>query len=81
MFLGAWSPEAIGDYCSGANHVLPTYGYARTHSALSVSDFTKSITVQELTPAGLRDLGPVAVELAQLEGLDAHARADHTPLA
>jgi len=75
VFLGAWSPEPMGDYCSGTNHVLPTYGYARAYSGLSVLDFVKGITVQELTPSGLLGLGPVAVELARLEGLDAHASA------
>jgi histidinol dehydrogenase len=75
VFLGAWSPEPMGDYCSGTNHVLPTYGYARTYSGLSVLDYLKRITVQELTPAGLRALGPTAVTLARLEGLDAHAAA------
>jgi histidinol dehydrogenase len=75
IFLGAWSPESMGDYCSGTNHVLPTYGYARAYSGLSVLDFIKRVTVQELTPAGLRSLGPVAVTLAQLEGLDGHAQA------
>jgi histidinol dehydrogenase len=75
VFLGAWSPEPMGDYCSGTNHVLPTYGYARAYSGLSVLDFMKGITVQELSPTGLRNLGPVAVELAKLEGLDAHASA------
>jgi histidinol dehydrogenase len=75
IFLGEWSPEPMGDYCSGTNHVLPTYGYARAYSGLSVVDFVKRITVQELSPAGLRALGPVAVTLAKLEGLDAHANA------
>lgn len=75
IFLGAWSPEPMGDYCSGTNHVLPTYGYARAYSGLSVLDFVKGVTVQELTPAGLRALGPTAVTLAELEGLDAHANA------
>jgi histidinol dehydrogenase len=75
IFLGSWSPEPMGDYCSGTNHVLPTYGYARAYSGLSVLDFVKGMTVQELSPAGLRNLGPVAVELANLEGLDAHASA------
>ena len=75
MFLGEWSPETIGDYCSGTNHVLPTYGHARAWSGLSLLDFTCRITVQELTPDGLRGLGPTAVELAQLEGLTAHSRA------
>ncbi len=53
VFLGEWSPEPMGDYCSGTNHVLPTYGYARAFSGLSVTDFMKRITVQELTAAGL----------------------------
>jgi histidinol dehydrogenase len=75
VFLGAWSPEPMGDYCSGTNHVLPTYGYARAYSGLSVLDFVKGMTVQELSPDGLRALGPTAVELAKLEGLDAHASA------
>ncbi len=75
VFLGAWSPEPMGDYCSGTNHVLPTYGYARAYSGLSVLDYLKRITVQELTPEGLQSLGPTAVTLARLEGLDAHAAA------
>jgi histidinol dehydrogenase len=75
VFLGAWSPESMGDYCSGTNHVLPTYGYARAYSGLSLNDFQKRMTVQELTPDGMRRLGPVAETLANLEGLDAHARA------
>ena len=75
VFLGEWSPESMGDYCSGPNHTLPTYGYARSHSGLSLEDFQKRITVQELTPEGLKDLGPTAQVLADLEGLDAHAAA------
>jgi histidinol dehydrogenase len=75
VFLGPWSPEPLGDYCSGTNHVLPTYGYARAYSGLSVADFQRRITVQELTPAGLAGLGPTASTLARLEGLDAHALA------
>jgi histidinol dehydrogenase len=75
VFLGAWSPESMGDYCSGTNHVLPTYGYARAYSGLSMTDFQKRMTVQELSADGLRRLGPVAETLANLEGLDAHARA------
>ncbi|HEY4339648.1 MAG TPA: histidinol dehydrogenase [Steroidobacteraceae bacterium] len=81
VFLGDWSPEPMGDYCSGTNHVLPTYGYARAYSGLSLFDFSKRITVQELTPDGLRDLGPVAATLAHLEGLDAHAAAVECRLA
>jgi histidinol dehydrogenase len=72
VFLGPWSPVTMGDYCSGTNHVLPTYGYARAYSGLSVLDFTRRMTVQELQPEGLRALGPTASTLAQLEGLDAH---------
>lgn len=75
VFLGHWTPEPMGDYCSGTNHVLPTYGYARAYSGLSLLDFSKRITVQELTAHGLRDLGPTAASLADLEGLDAHAEA------
>jgi histidinol dehydrogenase len=75
VFLGPWSPETMGDYCSGPNHTLPTYGYARSYSGLSLEDFQKRITVQELTPAGLQGLGPTAQALADLEGLDAHAAA------
>jgi histidinol dehydrogenase len=75
VFLGSWSPEPMGDYCSGTNHVLPTYGYARAYSGLSVQDFTRRMTVQELTGDGLRELGPTASTLARLEGLDAHAAA------
>lgn len=75
VFLGHWSPESVGDYCSGPNHTLPTYGYAKAHSGLSLEDFQKRITVQELTPAGLAGLGPTAQILAALEGLDAHGAA------
>ena len=75
VFLGRWSPEPVGDYCSGTNHVLPTFGYARAYSGLSVADFVRSMTVQELSGAGLAALGPVAATLARLEGLDAHAAA------
>jgi histidinol dehydrogenase len=75
VFLGHWSPESMGDYCSGPNHTLPTYGYAKAYSGLSLEDFQKRITVQQLTPAGLAGLGPTAQILANLEGLDAHAAA------
>jgi histidinol dehydrogenase len=75
VFLGSWSPETMGDYCSGPNHTLPTYGYAKAYSGLSLEDFQKRITVQELTPAGLQGLGATAQILARLEGLDAHAAA------
>ncbi len=81
VFLGAWTPETMGDYCSGTNHVLPTYGYARSHGGLGVRDFLRSLSVQELTPAALRALAPTATTLAALEGLDAHALAITTRLA
>jgi histidinol dehydrogenase len=81
VFIGPWTPEALGDYCSGTSHVLPTYGYARALSGLSVTDFEKRITVQEATRAGLAGLGPVAVALATLEGLDGHADAIKVRLA
>jgi histidinol dehydrogenase len=75
VFLGEWSPESIGDYCSGTNHVLPTFGYARSHSGLSLLEYQKRITVQELSRDGLRALGPTAITLAGMEGLDAHGNA------
>ena len=81
VFLGNWSPETLGDYCSGPNHTLPTYGYAKAYSGLSLEDFQKRITVQDITPAGLRELGPTAQVLANLEGLDAHAAAVGVRLA
>jgi histidinol dehydrogenase len=75
VFLGPWTPESVGDYCSGTNHVLPTYGFARRYSSLGVGDFLRSMTVQELSLEGLRNIGPIATTLAELEGLDAHASA------
>jgi len=75
VFLGPWSPESVGDYCSGTNHVLPTYGHARAWSGVSVASFLKQITVQELTANGLRAIGPCAATLARAEGLRAHELA------
>ncbi|HNP37425.1 MAG TPA: histidinol dehydrogenase, partial [Woeseiaceae bacterium] len=75
VFIGPWSPESVGDYCSGTNHVLPTYGYARNHSGLGVDQFLRQMTVQELTREGLQALAPATIRLASLEGLDAHAAA------
>jgi histidinol dehydrogenase len=75
IFLGPYTPEAVGDYCSGTNHVLPTYGYARAYSGLSLYDFQKRMSVQELTEEGVRNLQPTVSTLARMEGLDAHARA------
>jgi histidinol dehydrogenase len=75
VFLGHWTPESLGDYCAGPNHVLPTYGHARAISGLSVRDFLKVISVQEATRPALTRLGPTAATLADLEGLDGHAQA------
>ncbi|MDD1828258.1 histidinol dehydrogenase [Photobacterium sp. ZSDE20] len=75
IFLGDWSPESAGDYASGTNHVLPTYGYTKTYSSLGLADFSKRMTVQELTVDGLKGLAPTVVTMAEAEGLDAHKRA------
>jgi len=75
IFLGDWSAQSFGDYASGTNHVLPTGGAARTRGGLSVSDFVKCISVQEISRAGVRRLAPVVEEFARAEGLDAHARS------
>ncbi len=75
VFLGPWSPETVGDYVTGSNHVLPTYGYAKTFSGLSVTDFMKFINFQTVTRAGLEIIGPFAEKLAEIEGLDAHKNA------
>jgi histidinol-phosphate aminotransferase len=75
VFLGALTPESTGDYNAGTNHVLPTYGYARAYSGVSVTSFVKLVTVQTLTPEGLWAIGPEAVVFAKAEGLEAHARA------
>jgi histidinol dehydrogenase len=75
VFLGEWSPESMGDYCSGTNHVLPTFGYARSYSGVSLLEYQKRITVQELSANGLRSLGPTAITLSGIEGLDAHGNA------
>lgn len=81
VFLGDHAPEALGDYCSGTNHVLPTYGAAHAWSGVSVASFQKTITVQEVTPQGLTNIGPDAVTLAQAEQLEAHAQAVSRRLA
>ena len=81
VFLGAWSPESVGDYCSGTNHVLPTYGSARAWSGLSVASFQKQITVQQLSADGLRGIGACTTTLARAERLEAHAQAVDVRLA
>ncbi|MGE0407381.1 MAG: histidinol dehydrogenase [Candidatus Korobacteraceae bacterium] len=73
VFIGDWSPQAAGDYASGPNHVLPTGGAARFRGGLSVLDFVKLISVQELSASGLRSLAPAITTLAEAEGLSAHA--------
>jgi len=75
IFLGQWTPESVGDYCSGSNHVLPTYGYARSYSGVSVASYQKQISVQEVSAAGLRNIGPCTATLAAAEQLEAHRRA------
>jgi histidinol dehydrogenase len=75
VFIGAWSAEAAGDYAAGPNHVLPTSGGAALRGGLSVMDYVKVISVQQLEAEGLRRLAPAIVTLARAEGLEAHARS------
>jgi len=75
IFVGKWSPESAGDYASGTNHVLPTYGYARNYSSLGLADFMRRYTVQELSYQGLKNIGNAIMDLADAEGLDAHRQA------
>ncbi|MGQ8366822.1 histidinol dehydrogenase [Glaciecola sp. 1036] len=75
IFVGPWSPESAGDYASGTNHVLPTYGYARNYSSLGLLDFMRRFTVQTLSPTGIQNIGPAIMRLAEAEGLDAHKKA------
>ena len=75
VFVGRWTPESLGDYCSGTNHVLPTYGWARSHGALGTGDFMRRMTFQQASREGLARVGPTAETLAAVEGLDAHRMA------
>ncbi|HRN56974.1 MAG TPA: histidinol dehydrogenase, partial [Agriterribacter sp.] len=75
VFLGNYSPESVGDYASGTNHTLPTNGYAKAHSGVSVDSFVKKITCQKLTPEGLQHIASTVVAMAEAEGLQAHAGA------
>ena len=75
IFLGDYSPESMGDYASGTNHVLPTYGYTRTHSSLGLADFSKRMTVQELSPQGFKNLANTVMLMAEAEQLEAHKQA------
>ena len=81
VFLGHLTPEAVGDYASGTNHTLPTSGYARQYSGVSLDSFVKKITFQRLSPVGLQAIGPVVEIMAEAEGLSAHARAVTVRLA
>ncbi|MCH8524432.1 MAG: histidinol dehydrogenase [Balneolales bacterium] len=75
VFVGPWTPESVGDYASGTNHTLPTYGYARMYSGVSIDSYLRQMTVQTLTPDGLRNVGPAVEIMARTEGLAAHERA------
>jgi histidinol dehydrogenase len=81
IFLGNYTPESAGDYASGTNHTLPTNGFARAYSGVSLDSFVKKITVQHISPDGLRTLGPTVETMAEAEGLDAHRRAVSLRLA
>ena len=81
VFVGPFSPESCGDYASGTNHTLPTNGFARQFSGVNTLSFQKHITSQELTADGLKRLGPTVIELAEREGLEAHANAVRVRLA
>jgi len=75
VFVGPWSAQALGDYTTGSNHVLPTGGAARARGGLSAADFVRVATVQRITAAGMKEIGPAAAVLARAEGLTAHARS------
>ena len=81
IFLGAYSPESMGDYASGTNHVLPTYAHTKTYSSLGLADFSKRMTVQELTPQGFKDLANTVELMASAEQLEAHKQAVSIRLA
>ncbi|MEY2834343.1 MAG: hypothetical protein RLZZ557_5 [Bacteroidota bacterium] len=75
VFLGNLTPESAGDYASGTNHTLPTNGYARAYSGVSLDSFVKKVTFQHINESGIRNLGPAIITMAEAEGLDAHANA------
>ena len=75
IFVGEFTPESAGDYASGTNHVLPTYGYSKVVSSLSLADFSRRFTVQEITKQGLANISECIIELTDAEGLDGHKRA------
>lgn len=75
VFIGEWTPESMGDYASGTNHTLPTYGYAKMYSGVSLQSFQKFITMQKVSKTGIKNLGPTVETLAAIEGLEAHKQA------
>ena len=75
VFLGHYSPESVGDYASGTNHTLPTNGYAKSYSGVSVDSFVKKITFQKLSAKGIKNIGKAVEEMAAAEGLAAHKNA------
>ncbi len=75
VFIGEFSPESVGDYASGTNHSLPTYGYAKTFSGVNVESFMKSVTFQNLSKEGLKNISKTVETLAEVEGLQAHKNA------
>src|SRR6056297_2089768 len=81
VFVGPWTPESMGDYASGTNHTLPTYGYARMYSGVSLHSFQKFITMQTISMEGLQNLGPAVETLAEIEGLHGHKNAVSLRLA
>ena len=75
VFIGNYSPESVGDYASGTNHTLPTNGYAKAYSGVSLDSFVKKITFQQLTERGLMNIASTVIEMADAEGLHAHGNA------
>ncbi|MGZ3854400.1 MAG: histidinol dehydrogenase, partial [Flavisolibacter sp.] len=75
VFLGNYSPESVGDYASGTNHTLPTNGFAKAFSGVSIDSFVKKITYQKISQPGLTAIADTVIEMAEAEGLDAHANA------
>jgi histidinol dehydrogenase len=75
VFIGNYSPESVGDYASGTNHTLPTNGFAKAYSGVSVDSFVKKITYQKLSENGLKNISNAVIQMAEAEGLNAHANA------
>lgn len=81
VFIGNYSPESVGDYASGTNHTLPTNGFAKAYSGVSVDSFVKKVTFQKLSEEGLRNISQTVMQMAEAEGLDAHANAVRVRMA